>query len=101
MLLEFTELLLCAFFTRQVSKFEEDYQIVVKLAVFEKILHQLGDKQAIAFSTLAKQHKVSFFVGLLAIPKHPLNLAQKLEVIRIVILSAASLVEKTLQSKQL
>jgi hypothetical protein len=44
MLLEFTELFLGAFFARQVSKFEKDYQIVVKLTVFEYLLHQLGDK---------------------------------------------------------
>jgi putative Ca2+/H+ antiporter (TMEM165/GDT1 family) len=75
--------------------------MVVKLAVFENILHQLGDKSTIACSTLAKQHKILFIIGLLAILKHPLNLTQKLEVIRIVILSAASLVEKTIQSKQL
>jgi hypothetical protein len=69
MFLEFTELFLCAVFTRQVSKFKKDYQMVVKLTVFEYILHQLGDKQTVAFSTLAKQHKISFFVGLLAILK--------------------------------
>jgi hypothetical protein len=69
MLLEFTELFLCAFFTRQVSKFEKDYQMVVKLAVFENILHQLGDKQTVACSTLAKKHKVLFLIGLLAIFK--------------------------------
>jgi hypothetical protein len=44
MLLEFTELFLCAFFTRQVSKFEKDYQMIVKLSVFENILDQLGNK---------------------------------------------------------
>jgi hypothetical protein len=75
--------------------------MIVKLTIFENILHQLGDKQNVAFSTLAKQNKVSFFVGLLAIAKQPLNLAQKLEVIRIVIFSAASLIHKALQSKQL
>ena len=101
MLLESTELFLCAFLTRQVSKFEKDYQVVVKLAVSENILHKLRDKQSVACSALAEQHKVSFFIGLPSIPKHPLNLAQKLEVLRIVIFSAASLVEKTLQSKQL
>jgi hypothetical protein len=99
MLLEFTELFFCAFFTIQISKFEKYYQIVVKFTVFENILHQLGDKQAISCSTLTKQHKISFFVGLLAIPKHLLNLAQKLEVIRIIILSAAFLVDNTLKSK--
>jgi hypothetical protein len=75
MLLEFIELFLCAFFTRQVCKFEKNYQIVVKLTVFENFLHQLGDKQTVVCSTLSKQHKISFFVGLLAIPKHSLNLA--------------------------
>jgi hypothetical protein len=70
--------------------------MVVKLTVFENILHQLGDKQAVFCLALAKQHKISFLIGLLAIPKHPLNLAQKLEVIRIVISSATSMVEKTL-----
>jgi hypothetical protein len=39
MLLEFTELFLYAFFTRQVSKFEKYYQMIVKLAVFENLLH--------------------------------------------------------------
>ncbi len=101
MLLEFTELFLCAVFVRQVFKFEKDYQIVVKLTVFENILHQFGEKQTVTFSTLAKQHKVSFLIGLLAIPKQSLNLAQKLEFIRIVIFSAAFLVDKTLHSKQL
>jgi hypothetical protein len=101
MLLKFTELLLCTVFTKQVSKLEKDYQTVVKLSVFENILHQLGEKQTVACSTLAKQHKVSFFVGLLTIPKQPLNLTQKPKIIRIVIFSAASLVKKILQSKQL
>jgi hypothetical protein len=62
MLLEFIELFLCADFTRQVSKFVKDYQMVVKITVFENFLHQLGDKQTVAFSTLAKQHKISFFI---------------------------------------
>jgi hypothetical protein len=101
MLLEFTELFLCAVFTRQVSKFEKYYQIIVKLSVFENILHKLGYKHTVVCSTLTKQNKISLFIGLLAIPKHLLNLAQKLEVITIVISSAASLVEKTLNSKQL
>jgi hypothetical protein len=101
MLLEFTELFLCALFARQVFKIEKDYQIIVKLSVFENILDQLGNKQAIFCSTLTKQHKISFFVDLLAIPKQPFNLAQKLELIRIVILSATFLVEKTLKFKQL
>jgi hypothetical protein len=69
MLLEFTELFLCAFLTRQVSKFEKDYQMIVKLTVFEDLLHQRRDKQTIFFSTLAKQHKITFFIGLLAIIK--------------------------------
>jgi hypothetical protein len=69
MLLEFTELFLCGFFTRQVSKFEKDYQIVVKLTIFENILHQLDDKQTVTYSTLAKKHKISFFVDLIAIFK--------------------------------
>ncbi len=99
MLLEFIELFLCAAFTRQISKFEKYYQMVVKLIVFENILHQLGYKQTVTFSTLAKQHKVSFFVGLIAVSKHPLNLAQKLKVIRIVIFSAAFFVEKIFHSK--
>jgi hypothetical protein len=43
MLLEFTELFLCAFFTRQVPKFEKDYQMIVKLTVFEDLLHQFDD----------------------------------------------------------
>jgi hypothetical protein len=101
MFLEFTELFLCTVFTIQVFKFEKDYQMIVKLTVFENLLHQLGDKQTVAFSTLAKQHKISFFINLFAICKYPLNFAQKLEVIRIVIFSAASLVEKTLNIKQL
>jgi hypothetical protein len=101
MLLEFAELSLCAFFARQISKFEKDYQMVVKLTVFKNILHHLSDKHIVSCCTLAKQQKISFFVDLLAIPKHPLNLAQKLKIIRIVIFSAASLIEKTLQSKQL
>jgi hypothetical protein len=101
MLLQFTKLFLCTFFTRKVYKFEKHYQIVVKLTVFENILHQLGDKLTVICSTLTKQHKISFFVGLLAISKYLLNLTQKLEVVRIVTLSAAFLVEKTLQSKQL
>jgi hypothetical protein len=75
--------------------------MIVKLSVFEYLQHQLIDKQAVFLCTLAKQHKISFFVGLLVIPKQALNLAQKLEVIRIVISSAASMVEKTLQLKQL
>jgi hypothetical protein len=75
--------------------------MVVKFTVFENILHQLGDKQTVAFSTVAKQHKISFFVGLLTVPKQPFNLAQKLEVIRIVIFSAAFFVDRTLQFKQL
>jgi hypothetical protein len=69
MLLEFTELFLCAFFTRQVSKFKKYYQMVAKLAVFENLLHQLDHKQALACSTLAKQDKISFFIGLIAILK--------------------------------
>jgi hypothetical protein len=69
MLLEFIELFLCDFFITQVSKFEKDYQIIVKLTVFEDLLHQLGDKQTVFFSTLAKQHEISFFIGLLAIFK--------------------------------
>jgi hypothetical protein len=101
MLFEFTELFFCAVFTRQVSEFEKDYQVAAKFTVFQNLLHQLYDKQTLACSSLARQHKVSFFIGLLAIPKQPLNLAHKLEVIRIVIFSAASLVDKTLQSKQL
>jgi hypothetical protein len=44
MLLEFIELFLCAVFTRQVYKFEKDYQMVVKIAVFENLVHQLEDK---------------------------------------------------------
>jgi hypothetical protein len=91
-LLEFAELFFCAFFTRQVSKFEKDYQMVVKLTVFEDLLHQLRDKQTVFFSTLAEQHKILFFIGLLVIFKYALYLTQKLEVIRIVILSAASLI---------
>jgi hypothetical protein len=75
--------------------------MVVEIAVSENILHQLGDKQTVACSTLAKQHKVLFLIGLLAIPKQPLNLTQKLKIIRIVISSATSMVEKTLQLKQL
>jgi hypothetical protein len=67
MFLEFTELLLCAAFTRQVSKFEKDYQMVVKITVCQNILHQFDDEQTLACSTLAKQHKVSFFIiGLIA-----------------------------------
>jgi hypothetical protein len=69
MFLEFNELFLCAFFTRQVSKFEKYYQMVVKFTVFENTVHQLGDKQTVVCSTLAKQHKISFFIGLLAIFK--------------------------------
>jgi hypothetical protein len=69
MLLEFIDLFLDAFFTRQITKFEKDYQMVVKLTVFENILHQLGDKQSVAFSTLTKQYKISFFVGLITIIK--------------------------------
>jgi hypothetical protein len=74
MLLEFTELFVYAFFTRQVSKSEKYYQIVIKFTVFENILHQLGDKQTVACSTLTRQHKISLFIGLLAITKQPLNL---------------------------
>jgi hypothetical protein len=70
MLLEFTELFLCALFTRKVSKFEKEYQMVIELAVFENILDQLGDKQTFSFSTISKQHKISFFVDLLAILKY-------------------------------
>jgi hypothetical protein len=69
MLLEFTELFLCAIFTRQVSKFEKDYQMVFKLTLFENFLHQFGDKQTVICSTLTKQHKFSFIIGLLAIFK--------------------------------
>jgi hypothetical protein len=69
MLLEFTKLFLCAVFTRQVSKFEKDYEMVVKLTVFENLVHQLDDKQTVACSTLAKQHKISFLIGLLIIFK--------------------------------
>jgi hypothetical protein len=101
MLLELNELFPCAFFTRQVSKFEKDYQMIVKLTIFDNLLHQLDEKHTLACSTLAKQHKVSFFIGLFAIPEHPLNLVQKLEVIRIVIFSAAFLLDITLKSKQL
>jgi hypothetical protein len=101
MLLELTELFLCAAFTRQISKFEKDYQMVVKLTIFKNLLHQLDEKHTLACSTLAKQHNISFFISLLAIPEHPLNLVQKLEFIRIVIFSAAFLLDKTLQSKQL
>jgi hypothetical protein len=43
--------------------------MVAKLGVFEYLLHELGDKQAVAFSTFAKQHKISFFIDLLAILK--------------------------------
>jgi hypothetical protein len=75
--------------------------MVVKITVFEYLLHQLGDKQSVACSTLTKKHEISFFVGLFAIPKYSLNLAQKVKVIIIVILSAAFLVDKTLQFKQL
>jgi hypothetical protein len=66
MFLEFTELFLCAVFTRQISKFEKYNQKVVKLTVFENFLHQLGDKQSVACSTLAKQHKILFFIDQLA-----------------------------------
>jgi hypothetical protein len=69
MLLKLTELFLFVVFTRQFFKFEKDYQIDVELPVFENILNQLGDKQTIVLSTLAKKHKVSFFIGLLAILK--------------------------------
>jgi hypothetical protein len=44
MVLEFIELILCAVYTTQVSKFEKHYQMAVKLTVFENLLHQLGDK---------------------------------------------------------
>jgi hypothetical protein len=67
MLLQFTELFLCALFARQVFKIEKYYQVVVKLPVFENLLHQLNDKQAVVLSTLAKQHKISLFIGLFAI----------------------------------
>jgi hypothetical protein len=69
MLFDYTELFLCAFFTRQTSKLEKYYQIIVKLTVLENLLHQLGDKQAVVCSTLTKQHKVSFLISLLAILK--------------------------------
>jgi hypothetical protein len=49
--------------------------MVVILTVFENILHKLDDKQTVTFSILGKQHKISFFLGLLAITEHPLNLA--------------------------
>ncbi len=94
MLLEFAELCVCAVFNRQVYKFEKDDQMVVKFTVFQNLLNQLDDKQTLACSTLAKQHEISFFVGLLSIPKYPLNLTQKLEMIRIVIFSTPSLVHK-------
>ncbi len=70
MLLEFIELFLCAIFTRQIFKFEKDYQIIIKLTAFEYLLHQLGDKQTVVFSTLTKQDQISFFIGLLAIVKY-------------------------------
>jgi hypothetical protein len=43
--------------------------MIAKLAVFENLLHKLDDKQTLTCSTLAKQYKVSFFNGLLAIRK--------------------------------
>jgi hypothetical protein len=70
--------------------------MIVKVAVFEDFLHKLDDKQTLTCSTLAKQYKVSFFIGLLAIHDYPLNFVQKSEVIRILIIYAASLVDKTL-----
>jgi hypothetical protein len=69
MVWEFTDLFLCVAFTRQVSKFEKDYQIVIKLTVFENILHQIGDKKTVFCSTLAKQHNILFLICLLAILK--------------------------------
>ncbi len=70
--------------------------MAVKLTVFEYLLYQFGDKQTVTCFILAKQHKISFFISLLAIAKHLLNLTQKVKVIRIVIISAAFLLDKTL-----
>jgi hypothetical protein len=43
--------------------------MVLKLTVFEYILNQLDDKETLAYSTVAKQHKISFLIGLLVIFK--------------------------------